>query len=542
MRTIEIQPKLRFGWPWRHWLLFAVVCCALVVISAVATPVINQYRQLAHIEDQLAQALELEGRLASGDLWHDLTPLTNPMAIAIAQQALAEAERLVAGNPTNVIILQQWGRLAMLAGQPETAITAFSAATAYQPDSPLLWWQLGMAYERLAAPIGLDATAEPTLEWVTPPPSARVWSLWPAMLGQPTWWAPAEPIRRPLALADRLELRATLPATTTNLIFWPVRLTAEPTTYQVLVNNQPVTLNLSTVTGVGAGWQPALIDLSPWAGQTVALTLVSDQPMGWGEVQLVTAADTRCALVMCRQRAAAAWKEGGFTFTDFLRAGETIYRLRRYTEALVWYQRALLFNRQRSDIWYYVGRVLEGDTQWERALAAYTNAITVNEWSTVSKSKTYFQIGEIYQRQLVPPQYEAALTAYQTALSLNDFPTDVDRAQCYYRIGETLWWREAIDQAILHLETAIALNPLHDWAYIRLGTAYFARDNDVPKAERLFFHAIEISPRNKWAYYFLGEMYQKAGLTKLSEEAYKKVLEIDPQFAPAQERLQQLIR
>ncbi len=521
MRTVEIQPRLRFGWPWRHWLLFAIVCCALVVISAVVTPVINQYRQLAHIEDQLAQALELEGRLASGDLWHDLTPLTNPMAIAISQQALAEAERLVAGNPTNVIILQQWGRLAMLAGQPETAITAFSAATAYQPDSPLLWWQLGMAYERLAAPVELDATAEPALEWVSPPPSARVWSLWPAMLGQSNWWAPAEPIRRPLALADRLELRATLPATTTNLIFWPVRLTAEPTTYQVLVNNQPVTLNLSTVTGVSAAWQPALIDLSLWAGQTVALTLVSDQPMGWGEVQLVTAADTRCALVMCRQRAAAAWKEGGFTADDFLRLGSRAFHQQQFREALVWYNRAAIMGTDLASAMWYVRHRATDDR------AALARSVTIDHgWLDDS-----FQLWAWMQWGLTLIEEQSLLEAeqafrYAVAISEQHQMADRYRSEAYRHLGIALWRQGDLDAALSAMSKALELNPRSVWANIHYGKVLYLADSTQRAAvEQVFATALSLNPdpaiwQNLIGFWrWVGEPVQVAALCAQARQA-----------------------
>lgn len=504
--------------------------------------------QIKKIEQLLSQAYSVEGRQNDED-WYNFRPFTTLEAQKIAQQALSDMKHIASQAPKDVEIYRLLGRIALLAGMPNDAVSAFSQAVRLRVDSPLMWFELGNAYNSLASSPSnrvialLDTSSRTEWQWLSPTPITLHWSLPTASETTPLWWTPAEPITRTVVQGHQLHLRVSLPVTPTELIFWMGSEFATPEetiTYQVLINNNEQSIGSFTLPN-SSSWHLARVDMSLWSGQTITLTLKASHPQArWGDIVFVSADEAACIAVDCQQRATAAWKKGGFTIGDALRAGDTAFSLQQFDKALTWYEQSLLFNENRSDILYNIGRVFEENKQWSQALEAYHQAITLGQFRFIPLSIVYFRIGEINQRQLEPPNLNLALQAYYQALVYDDFRNNQERAQCYYRIGETLWWQNKVDQAIANLEQAITLNPRHDWAYIRLGTAYYLQTQDLQQSEQALVQAIMLSPQNKWAYYYLGEIYQQAGVSDQAIAMYRKTLEIDNQFMPAIERLRSM--
>jgi len=237
----------------------------------------------------------------------------------------------------------------------------------------------------------------------------------------------------------------------------------------------------------------------------------------------------------------AAWRAGGISAQQLIEAGEEARNAKRYEEALRWYGRAARLEPHRGDPWYYAGLAREGMERWEEALAAYERAVAVGSFTGVHCSSPYYRMGVIYQWRLEPRQLDAALAAYESAIETDDFSANWEAADCHYKRGEILLWKGADpDEYIREFQQAIELNPRHDWAHIRLGFAYYARDRDAVRAETEIRQAIALSPRNKWAYYHLGEVYRQEGRTNEARAMYEKALEIDPEFEAAQKRLESL--
>ena len=535
-------------------LIFSILLLifTIIIILSLFQLVISNHKkneQLQEIESLLNQAYLAEERQNNND-WYDFRPFTTPEAQRIAQQALSNIKYIASQAPKDVEIYRRLGRIALLAGSPNDAVGAFSRAIQLRADSPLIWFELGSAYNSLAPSpsnhvMALLESPFPTAshiewQWLSTTPVTYRWSLPTASETTPLWWTPAEPMTRTVVQGRQLLLRVSLPVTPTELIFWmgsDYSAPEETITYQVLINNNEQSIGSFTLSNPSS-WHLARVDMSMWSGQTIILTLNASKPQaGWGDIAFVSTDEAACRAVDCQQRAVAAWKKGGFAVGGMLRAGEMAFSSKQFDKALTWYEQSLLFNENRSDILYNIGRVFEEKKQWLQALEAYHQAISLGQFRLMPLSVVYFRIGEINQRQLESPNYDLALQAYYQALFHNDFRNDQERAQCYYRIGETLWWQRKVDQAIASLEQAITLNPRHDWAYIRLGTAYYVRTQDLQQSEQALLQAIMLSPQNKWAYYHLGEIYQQAGNLDQAIAMYQKTLEIDSQFVPAIEKL-----
>ncbi len=99
--------------------------------------------------------------------------------------------------------------------------------------------------------------------------------------------------------------------------------------------------------------------------------------------------------------------------------------------------------------------------------------------------------------------------------------------------------RGKVDQAITHLQRAVALDPNHAIAYNNLGVAY-GRKGLFEQAAAAYHRAIQINPRYAEAYNNLGVLFEDTGRLHEAEIQYRKALELDPQFAKAVKNLVQL--
>lgn len=379
---------------------------ALVLWLGPRLPALYHQEQGARL---LARALMAEGRGGEGGLWLEPEPLTRPEARSLATQALAHFEAAVAADPGNFQAHRWLGRAALLIDRPEEAIVAFSAAARLRPANPLAWWHLGLAYERLAPapvfpesgdmnvpalapdsrpvipdktgakpalipaisvevpPMGIPDSNRTATDYPLSPTGYIQWRMPDAPDAWPGWWVPPEPVRRTVlfaAVPATLTFQFPLPVTPTVLIFWMgMDLLRQPprgdgVVYRVWVENIEVFSHTLRPEDALEGWWPAQVDLTPWAGRMIRLTLTLDPGpagdttgdwAGWGDLQLVPANTARCWLASCRERAAAAWRKGDFTAQDFIQAGEVARRAQRYEEALRWYGRAARMNGKPLD-------------------------------------------------------------------------------------------------------------------------------------------------------------------------------------------------
>ncbi|MEF3273241.1 MAG: hypothetical protein K6356_02405, partial [Chloroflexus sp.] len=343
----------------RHSKVWRSISGSLLVIVGLAWFTLQSaahYQAYERLETALIQALQLEGRPAAYDPWRDLEPLTDAAAIARARQALQDAGRLVGDQPTSIAAHRYRGQLALLVGEPEVAISAFSEAVKLQPDSMLLWLELGMAYERLAGPDLLHP--DPVLVWLSSPHRRAA-----LMVSEvkPDWHIWTEPVRRTLIIGDELRLRAILPTLPTLLVFRIGNPPSSTVTYQVAVNAEPI-----AVYQHGAGgdeqWPLVRVDLSKWAGQSIDLYLTADHPQAvWGDVQIIGMGTWPCVLVDCWQRAAMAWHQGGSTATLFGQKGMLALRQKAYPEALVWFRRAAALGLDTTSIMWYTNYLMTSD-------------------------------------------------------------------------------------------------------------------------------------------------------------------------------------
>ncbi|MDQ7029699.1 MAG: tetratricopeptide repeat protein [Ardenticatenia bacterium] len=308
--------------------------------------------------------------------------------------------------------------------------------------------------------------------------------------------------------------------------------------YWVWVDGEEVFERTLTPEAAREGWWPAKVDLGPWAGREVRLTLETDPGpagdgqgdwAGWGEVRLVDVAQAALATVDLDIRVIGAWSAGGVTEQEFLVEGKKAFSARRYQEALWWFGRAVEMKPSSAGPWYYVGRAYEGLKKPSLALAAFRRAEQQpDSWRIVSS--LYFHIGWLSQTSSAKSlPLDKALELYDAALAADRFVGHWERIGTHYNRGDVLRRMGRLQEAIEEFRWVVKERPEHYWGNIWLGVVLWQANGDVAGAEEYLRRAIALKPQTKWAYRWLGKIYWETGRLEEATPIYRRVLEIDPQ-------------
>jgi tetratricopeptide (TPR) repeat protein len=450
-------------------------------------------------------------------------------------QAVAHFERAIHWDPKNAQAHRLLAKALTAQGEWLAAIGPLTRYTELRPDNALGRIELAVAYEGLETEMAGMRLADllaflPQAQVQTPDapvdtpydqPNALPWhsyvaeatfSLTPSYGERPTLF---------MHSPSQVSYALSLPRRPTVLRFsmgmdpqshdWP----GDGATFEVLVNGERFFLEHLDKLGAHQGWHPRTLDLAPWAGEEIMLTLVvtpgpaadsTGDWAGWGEPQVVDARLEALETVGSNARTVEAWRQTGLTLQDFLNRGEAAREAGQDSEAMAWYERAMWIEPQLSDPWYYVGRLYETDGQWQKALAAYEHALALDRSQQVGRSSSHFRMGVIYQRYLDPPQLEDALAAYQLALAAGDSTSRRDAA----------------------------------WVHARLGQVQYALDGHAAPAESEMLKALELAPGDKWLWVILGDLHLQEGQVGQATAMFQRALEIDPNFEASQRRLDAL--
>jgi tetratricopeptide (TPR) repeat protein len=320
-------------------------------------------------------------------------------------------------------------------------------------------------------------------------------------------------------------------------------------TFEVLVNGERLFLEHLPPDLAREGWQEREVDLAPYVGQTIRLSLattpgpagdVTGDWAGWGEPRLEDAQALAYQQTVKNQPWRAKWSELGITAADWFAAGEIARQDGQYERALTWYQWGERLSPDKGDVWVYRARLYEDQERWTEALDAYRRALDAGHLA-LSESSVHCAIGMIYQRRLEAPQPDAAAKAFQAALDADDFETAAEAADCTYRLADTLRGLDGLSPKVLALlETATELDDTHAWAHVQLGLALYKLEGDAEAAFAELLHARTLSPQDKWIHYHLAELYRQERQYDQARQSYQRALEIDPGFKEAREKLQAL--
>ncbi|HEV2327331.1 MAG TPA: tetratricopeptide repeat protein [Verrucomicrobiae bacterium] len=127
--------------------------------------------------------------------------------------------------------------------------------------------------------------------------------------------------------------------------------------------------------------------------------------------------------------------------------------------------------------------------------------------------------------------YHDVETLWNTTIARNP-----DCWMAYNNLGEDLFQKGAVDDAILLFQKSLEINPDNDSAQVNLGCALFDK-GQLNEGMIHFQRALEIAPDNPDVQYNLGKAYLQEGQFDEAIRHFKRTLEINSDYSKAQDTL-----
>ncbi len=206
-----------------------------------------------------------------------------------------------------------------------------------------------------------------------------------------------------------------------------------------------------------------------------------------------------------------------------MKLGELYYIVKKHNESLNLLNVVVAANPNRSDAYFFKGMNYKemGDTS--RAIAAFQKSLEID----AVYYDAAIQLGQI----LTEKGDKSALEYLNAAIRMQKTNTEGYFARGYYfqRIG-------MFQKALLDYRKVIDLDPSNDLAYYNVGCINYDV-KQYKEAMRAFNICIEMNNRNYPAYYMRGLIHEQNGEQKEAIMNYTFVLEGDPTFTLAKNRL-----
>lgn len=137
----------------------------------------------------------------------------------------------------------------------------------------------------------------------------------------------------------------------------------------------------------------------------------------------------------------------------------------------------------------------------------------------------YGQVGDHYRE----------ISFYKKAIELK-YRTE----QIYYNLGEAYLEIDQVEEAIQAFKRGVKTNPGNADNYFGLGRSYQRRLEYAP-AEKEILKAVRLAPQDIVFREYLGSFYEETGQLQKAAEQYRIILEIDPDYEGALERLDHVV-
>lgn len=161
-----------------------------------------------------------------------------------------------------------------------------------------------------------------------------------------------------------------------------------------------------------------------------------------------------------------------------------------------------------------------------------------NRWKAAAQFRASAQLAPTYPEPfkalgdlfLSAPRrlYEQAVEAYQKAIELRPF-----YAEAYVGLGDARAAKADVDGAVAAYQQALAYNPNNPKVHLSLGKIYYSEKGLYYEAVGAYKRAIELDPQFLEARMGLGEVYEDKGLYQDAIAEYRKVVEVDARHTGA---------
>ena len=132
--------------------------------------------------------------------------------------------------------------------------------------------------------------------------------------------------------------------------------------------------------------------------------------------------------------------------------------------------------------------------------------------------------------------HDLEISYYESAIELK-----YRTAQIYYNLGEAYLELDRVEDAIHVFKQGVKKNPGSADNYFGLGRSYQKRLEYIP-AEKELLKAVHLAPEDIVFREYLGLFYEETGQLQKAAEQDRIILEIDPEYEGARERLEHVVK
>ena len=193
-----------------------------------------------------------------------------------------------------------------------------------------------------------------------------------------------------------------------------------------------------------------------------------------------------------------------------------------YPDAIKWLEKAVEFDANNKDAWYYLGRAYYTKTRLPEAKKAFLKVLDLD----VHDVRAENNLGLILESEGQPA---AAIEAYRHAIA---WQQDGGRAseQPYVNLGGLLAEQGQTKEALGSLQRAVELAPSNAYCHLKLG-AYYRKIGQLDRAQSELEKATQLEPENAAAHYQLGRLYKETHAADRAKAEFDRAEELQTRAA-----------
>ena len=246
----------------------------------------------------------------------------------------------------------------------------------------------------------------------------------------------------------------------------------------------------------------------------------------------------------------------------YINLGSLYEQKKQWPSAIAHYRLALRINpnlaiayKKLADLWYKLNRFDKAAEAWYKVLELDIKLITESEsiayyQTSISLShnsvETYRKLAQVWLQLDKKTEAIASLEkAIALELELEDSEDLYQKPEVWVKAGDNLANAERWDEAILHYQQAIEIEPTYHQSYQNLGIA-LAKVGKIEDAIAAYHLAVELAPESGHNHYLLGlslarigqeedaiatfrragELWEQQGKIELAIDAYQEILKL----------------
>ena len=205
------------------------------------------------------------------------------------------------------------------------------------------------------------------------------------------------------------------------------------------------------------------------------------------------------------------------------RLAEALYRLRRYKEAEVHFQRVVALDSSHAQAYTGLGKLYGDQGDRTKALAALQQALALGD-----EAIAHYYLGNFYASQ---GSYQQAISHYQQAIERRS-----DYEQAYINLAGVYARQTEYSTAIQILTRGVAALPGSAELKFRLGWNYSVQGRHAAAVEQ-FQQVIRLDPQRHQAYDFIARMYMAQEKREEAQQLLQQALAAHPDASALLARL-----